>query len=199
MRPGCIDWRAATRGVYAVVDSAEALSMRSLHSLFLLCVFTVSGMAQTKNPVTSVIKEILPRQSKNIQAAVELMPADKFSYKPTDGQMTFGHLVGHIVEANYLFCQKASDAAPSKAAELKDTDSKEKLEAALKASFDYCSAALEKTDDSKLGDTVQAFGGKEAPRAWAFIALTNNWADHYSAAAQYLRLNGILPPTAQKK
>jgi uncharacterized damage-inducible protein DinB len=173
--------------------------MRSFHSVFLLCVFTVSGMAQTKNPVTSVIKEILPRQSKNIQAAVELMPADKFSYKPTDGQMTFGHLVGHIVEANYLFCQKASDAAPSKAAELKDTDSKEKLEAALKASFDYCSAALEKTDDSKLGDTVQAFGGKEAPRAWAFIALTNNWADHYSAAAQYLRLNGILPPTAQKK
>src|SRR5262249_38093394 len=139
------------------------------------------------------------RQSKNIQAAVELMPADKFSYKPTEGQMTFGHLVAHIVEANYLFCQKAGDAAPSKSEEPKDTDSKEKVEAALKASFDYCSAALEKTDDSKLGDTIQAFGGKEAPRAWAFIALASSWADHYSAAAQYLRLNGILPPTAQKK
>jgi hypothetical protein len=31
------------------------------------------------------------------------------------------------------------------------------------------------------------------------IALTpNDWADHYSAAAIYLRLNGVLPPTAKK-
>jgi len=36
-------------------------------------------------------------------------------------------------------------------------------------------------------------------RAWAFIALASNLADHYGAAAMYLRLNGILPPTAQKK
>jgi hypothetical protein len=173
--------------------------MRSFYNVLVLCLFTAAGMAQTKNPVSSVIKEILPRQSKNIQAAVELMPADKFSYRPTEGQMTFGHLVAHIIGSNYSFCQKASDATPSKAEEPKETDSKEKLVAALKASFDYCTASLEKTDDSKLGDTIQAFGGKEAPRAWAFIALASSWADHYAAAAQYLRLNNILPPTAQKK
>ena len=50
-----------------------------------------------------------------------------------------------------------------------------------------------------LGDTIQAYGGHDAPRAWALIALTNDWADHYGAAAIYLRLNGLLPPTAQKK
>jgi hypothetical protein len=54
-------------------------------------------------------------------------------------------------------------------------------------------------DDSKLGDTVELFGGREGPRAFALIALTNDWADHYSAAAMYLRLNGLLPPTAQEK
>jgi hypothetical protein len=35
-------------------------------------------------------------------------------------------------------------------------------------------------------------------RASAMIALTNDFADHYSAAAMYLRLNGLLPPTAQQ-
>jgi hypothetical protein len=25
-----------------------------------------------------------------------------------------------------------------------------------------------------------------------------DWADHYSAVAMYLRLNGLLPPTANK-
>jgi hypothetical protein len=157
---------------------------------------SLSCVAQTKNPVSSVIKEILPRQAKNIEAGVDLMPADKFSYRPTEPQITFGHLVAHIIESNNLLCAKASETAEPKVEEVKDTDSKEKLTAALKASFDYCTTALAKTDDSKLGDTIQAFGGREAPRAWAFIALASGWADHYAAVAQYLRLNGILPPTA---
>jgi hypothetical protein len=42
-------------------------------------------------------------------------------------------------------------------------------------------------------------GGRQGPRAFALIALTNDWADHYSAAAMYLRLNGLLPPTAREK
>jgi hypothetical protein len=29
------------------------------------------------------------------------------------------------------------------------------------------------------------------------ISITDDWADHYSTQAAYLRLNGILPPTAQ--
>jgi hypothetical protein len=53
-------------------------------------------------------------------------------------------------------------------------------------------------DDSKLGDTLELFGGREGPRAFALIALTNDWADH-STVAMYLRLNGLLPPTAQEK
>jgi hypothetical protein len=35
--------------------------------------------------------------------------------------------------------------------------------------------------------------------AWAMIALTNSWADHYGMEAMYLRLNHLLPPTAKKK
>jgi hypothetical protein len=33
----------------------------------------------------------------------------------------------------------------------------------------------------------------------AALILSSGWADHYSAAAMYLRLNGILPPSAQPK
>ena len=46
-------------------------------------------------------------------------------------------------------------------------------------------------DDSKLGDTIELFGGRQAPRAMAALILSSGWADHYSAAAMYLRLNGI--------
>lgn len=174
----------------------------------LLCVAFVMAMASVavaqdeKNPVTETVKKLLERQSKNLVEAAEEMPPDKYGYKPTEQQMTFAHLVGHITGANRFLCAKISDAAESKEdakEEVKDTDGKDKLVAALKASFDYCSTALGKMDDSKLGQPVTLFGGRKANKAGAMIGLTNDWADHYSMAAIYLRLNGLLPPTAQKK
>lgn len=167
--------------------------------LFLLFPAT-AVLAQEKNPVTSVAREILPRQQKNLVAAAEEMPADKFGYKPTEQQMTFGHLVLHIIGSNNHLCSTIGDVPEVKApVPLKETDGKDKLVAGLKASFDFCTTALAKVDDSKLGDEVELFGGRKGPRAFALIALTNDWADHYSSAAMYLRLNGLLPPTAQPK
>jgi uncharacterized damage-inducible protein DinB len=173
--------------------------MKSTVAVLLLLCTTCLLAQQSKSPVSGVVREILPRQQKNILAAVESMPAEKFGFRPTPEQMTFGHLVVHMVEANNYLCAKAGDVPAPKPEELKETDGKDKLASALQASFDYCSAALAKTEDAKLGDTIEAFGGRQAPRAWALFALTNDWADHYGAAAMYLRLNGILPPTAQPK
>src|ERR1035438_2893830 len=175
--------------------------MKPTICLFLLLLFAATAVfAQDKNPVTSVAKQILPRQQKNLVAAVEEMPADKFGYKPTEQQMTFGHLILHIVESNNYLCSKIGDEPEVKApVPLKESDGKEKLVAALKASFEFCSTTLGKVDDSKLGDDIELFGGHKGSRAFALIALTNDWADHYSSAAMYLRLNGLLPPTAQPK
>jgi DinB superfamily len=161
--------------------------------------FAQTVFAQTKDPVTSVVREILPRQQKNIIAAAEEMPAGKFDFRPTPAQMTFGHLVVHIVESNNYLCAKIGDLLAPKPSELTETSGKQKLVAALKASFDFCATALDKVDDSKIADSVELFGGQSAPRAFALIALTNDWADHYGSEAMYLRLNGLLPPTAQPK
>ena len=170
------------------------------HAICLLLLLAATAvLGQEKNPVTSVVKEILPRQQKNLVAAVEEMQADKFSYHPTEAQMTFGHLVLHIIESNNYLCARIADLPEVKPAGLKESDGKDKLVAALKASFDFCTTALAKVDDSKLGDTVELYGGRKGLRAFALIALTNDWADHYSSAAMYLRLNGLLPPTAKPK
>jgi len=168
-----------------------------------LCILLLSAtavLAQDKNPVTTVTKEILPRQEKNLVAAVEEMPANKFGYTPTEQQLTFGQLVLHIIGSNNLLCSTIGDIPEVNApVPLKESDGKDKLVTALKASFEFCTTALSKVDDSKLGDEVELFGGRKGPRAFALIALTNDWADHYSSAAMYLRLNGLLPPTAQPK
>jgi DinB superfamily len=154
--------------------------------------------AQTQNPVSGTLRDMLPGRQKNTVAAVEAMPADKFSYKPTPDQMTFGHLVGHMVGSNYMFCSKAAGVPAPKVEGVNDTDSKDKLVSVLKDSFQFCSEALTKMDDSKLGEATEGFGGKQVTRAWFALVLASSWADHYAETAMYLRLNGVTPPTAKK-
>jgi len=148
------------------------------------------------NPVTTTVKSQLTRYEKNIVAAADLMPAEKFNFKPTPEMNTFGHVVMHIAQSNNTLCSKISGAAAPDA-KLADTDGKDKLVAALKASFEFCRTALANVDDSKLGESMVLFGNRPASRAAALIALSDGWNDHYGAEAIYLRLNGILPPTAQ--
>ena len=81
---------------------------------------------------------------------------------------------------------------------MKDTEAKDKLVAALKASFDFCGDALSKMDDSRLGETTPGPGDHAFSRARFALGIASNWADHYAEAAMYLRQNGILPPTAKK-
>jgi hypothetical protein len=152
-----------------------------------------------KDPVTTSLRFLLQRSQGNTVGAVEAMPADKFSYKPTPDQETFVHLVVHIIGFNNSFCAKAADVPAPKVDEPKETDSKDQLVAAVKASYAFCSDAVGKMDDSKLGDSIELFGGRQAPRAMASLILASGWADHYAAAAMYLRMNGITPPSAQKK
>jgi hypothetical protein len=151
------------------------------------------------NPVSAAVRSNLERNSKNIVAAVDEMPADKFTYRPTPEQITFGHLVMHMATSNFRLCSAISGSEAPKMDELKEADPKEKLAGALKSSFDFCTQALAKTDDSKLGEVVLTRGNFSLTRAAAMIALTNDFADHYSGAAMYLRLNGLLPPSAQPK
>jgi hypothetical protein len=152
--------------------------------------------APIANPVSTTVKSQLTRFSKNMVAAAESMPAEKYGFKPSPEMNSFAHLVIHIVQSNNLLCSKISGAAAPDT-KLADTDGKDKLVAGLKASFDFCSTALANVDDSKLGESMMLFGNHPASRAAALIALSDGWNDHYGAQAIYLRLNGILPPTAQ--
>jgi len=151
------------------------------------------------NPVSNAIRRILERRTKVVIAAAEQMPAEKYSYRPTPDQMTFAHLVIHTAGTNNFLCANISGAAAPADEKLKDTDTKEKLVASLKASFAYCTQALAKVDDSKLGEQVPFFGGDKISQAGAMMVLSSALSDHYGMEAMYLRLNGMVPPTGAPK
>jgi len=156
----------------------------------------MAELGTVTSPVSGFVKAGVPRYQKNMVAAAEAMPAEKYSFKPMPEMNSFGHLVRHITQSNNTFCSKISgQAAPD--VKIAETDPKDKLVAAMKDSFAFCTAALEKVDDSKLGEQFVLFGNRPISRGGALVALGGSWTDHYATEAIYLRLNGILPPTAQ--
>jgi hypothetical protein len=154
--------------------------------------------AASGNPTVDAAKMIGGRAAKNLMAAADQVPADKLGYKPTDAQMTYGQIWAHLVEANYGICGAIGGAKPPAMAELKGTESKEALVAALKGSFAFCDDAIAKAQTLPIGDQVD-LGFMKGTRAFALIVYVADLADHYSQIANYMRLNGMLPPSAQPK
>jgi len=178
------------------------MGTRKLIVVIAICIaapIVVRAQGSPANPVVASAREIFDRQAKYITAAADEMPADKYSYHPTPEQWSFGRVISHIAEVNLIVCSTLSDKPAPQDWKVTESDPKEKLKAALKASFDFCSQALTNLRDSKLGDTVKFFGGPEVPRARALIELTDDLEDHYAQLAGYLRLNGMLPPSAKPR
>ena len=87
--------------------------------LFLSASFAVAQ--QSSNPVTDSVKLIMQRQAKNLPAAVDEMPADKFSFKPTPQQEPFAHIAVHVTESNNNLCAQLGTVPAPPKEDLSDT------------------------------------------------------------------------------
>jgi hypothetical protein len=168
--------------------------------LLALCFLTATAAAQeTGAPVSDALRSTAKRAGTNLVAAAEVMPAGKYSFKPTPAQMSFGDVIAHLSGGNDFLCSRIAGVEASKKPEITGKAPKEQLVSALKESFQSCDAQLAKVDDSKLSEKIPFFGGREISRAEFMFEAAQDWADHYSQLANYLRLNKLLPPTAKQK
>jgi hypothetical protein len=160
----------------------------------------VSRAQEPLGPVAAALKASHGRYAANMPGAADLMPAEKYGFKPTPEQMSFGEIIAHEAESNETLCGAIAGGAktPTESA-AGATAPKEQLVARLKKSFDDCGTVIAGLKDATLGDSVPFFGGRKATRARAVIVLAMDWADHYAQAASYLRANGILPPSARPR
>ena len=169
-----------------------------LAALATLALLPAVTNAQAANPVSVAFKDYARESAKNLIAAAEEFPADKFSYKPTPAQMSVGEIAVHLAQGNDYLCGTIGGKKAPTRAEVAATAGKDALVARLRETFAFCDQALASLSDTNLGEALPFFGGRKVSRAAAMTLTTGDWADHYSQYANYLRLNGMLPPTAKK-
>ncbi|MFL5511733.1 MAG: DinB family protein [Gemmatimonadales bacterium] len=174
--------------------------MKTCLLLLIVWVYTVPAAAQSSSsPVADALRSLAQRNGRDLVAAAEEMPGGKYGYKPTPAQMSFGDVIAHLGAGNDYLCSTISGVTAPKRSELKGDAPKARLVSQLKESFQFCQSALGKVDDSKLDEQLPFFGERKLSRAAVMMATAQDWADHYSQLANYLRLNRLLPPTAKRK
>ena len=158
------------------------------------------------NPITTVFRTRALTLHRNLGQAFDSIPESKFGYKPTPAQLTVGYVAQHLANDNYFFCNQFGDMKATRPERdtatpdsLKAKWPKDTLVAKLKESFSFCERAFAQLDDAKLADQVtMTFGGssRQVPRVQMALLHLLDMTDHYSQIANYMRLNGMLPPTA---
>ena len=129
--------------------------------------------------------------------AAEKMPEESYSFKPSPDVRSFGQLVGHAADANFMFAAMAAGEKPIPRDVEKTKTSKADLVAALKESFAECDKVFGK-NDADYAAPMTLFG-RDTNR-WAVVGLIvgHNW-EHYGNMVTYLRIKGIVPPSSEPR
>lgn len=165
-----------------------------------LCLLTAATtFAQDNaNPLSSGQKFLYGFTSKYLLGAAEKMPEANYSYKPTADVRSFGQIVGHAADSQYMFCSTVLGEKNPKPNIEKTKASKAELVAALKKSTDYCMTAYTGMTDTKAAEMIDFFGGQKAAKLTVLSLNTAHNDEHYGNMVTYLRMKKIVPPSSEK-
>ena len=138
-------------------------------------------------------------------SVAEAMPDAKYDYMPTAGDFkgvrSFAEQVKHVACANFAFFNEIEGKTPPDHCEKggpAPARTKAELLKYLRDSFDYGHRVLATINARNALDRAE--GPYAGPNTKLGLAVAAVWhiADHYGQIVEYLRMNGIVPPTTEK-
>ena len=123
--------------------------------------------------------------------AFDSIPANKYDFKPTPVQQSVGYIAQHLEQANYGLCEQLggpkhiTTAKDALADTVKARWPKDTLIKRLEASFRFCDDAIERLPRLESPAT-----------AATLLGFQTDLAEHYSQLSVYMRLLGLVPPSA---
>lgn len=130
-----------------------------------------------------------------VLAAAEQMPEAEYGFRPTPEVRSYGQLIGHIANAQYMICAAALGEESPARQDFEQTTEKAALIAALQASSEFCERAYAQSDESAM-QTTQLFG-QQRTRLSALVLNTAHDFEHYGNLVTYLRIKGMVPPSSR--
>jgi uncharacterized damage-inducible protein DinB len=157
---------------------------------------TVRGARAQSDPVIASARAFYGDMKGVLLRAAEKMPEADYGFRPTASVRTYGQIIGHLADANELFCSIArGEKNPNRQVE-QTISAKSALLAALRTAFADCDRAYERLSAASAAQVIDLFG-TATPRLGVLTANNMHSAEHYGNLVVYLRLKGIVPPTSE--
>lgn len=142
-----------------------------------LVMATSTTVAAQSNPVVAAFEGV----ASHLIAAAEMVSANHYAFRPTEGVRTYLQLIAHVADGNDYYCRHAAgDAIEWDTPAERDAATREAALAALRASVERCREAFARAD----ADLASIADGL------AHASL------HYGNVIVYLRLMGYVPPSS---
>jgi uncharacterized damage-inducible protein DinB len=172
-------------------------------ALFLPAALSAAQAQASSNPLSAWLRGNFLHGKNYIAKAAEEMPEELYGMRPGP-QMevrTFGQLVGHLANFNYLFCSDAKgEKNPVADHDFEKLGTKAELIKALDGSFSYCDSVYAGMTDASLSETISATmdDGKKVPALRLARLVTNisHNQEHYGNMVTYMRIKSMVPPSS---
>lgn len=164
----------------------------------LLVTMTMAMPAWAQGPTTAALKGQYEMVKSNITKSAEKVGEDVYAFKPTPEVRSFGQIVGHVADANYMICGNASGTKGPEGSAEKTKTTKADLQKALADSFAFCDAAWAGLTDAKAGEAVKMFGMDQTRMSVLSLNTAHDF-EHYGNLVTYMRLKNIVPPSSENR
>ena len=116
-----------------------------------------------------------------VTKAAEMVPAEKYSYRPVDTVRTFGQLIAHVTDSYNFFCARgAGNKVEYTDAVEKGATDKDTLLPKLKEAVGKCNAAYNSAN----------------PQLRPLFTNVGHTSLHYGNIITYMRMMGLKPPSS---
>ncbi|HLN02018.1 MAG TPA: DinB family protein [Bryobacteraceae bacterium] len=173
-----------------------------MKTIGLLICLSLSGAVMhaqsTADPLSAGIKGIYNIAKNNVARAAEKMPEENYAFKPTPDVRSFGQIVGHVADAQYMFCSAATgEKNPAPGIE-KSKTTKADLVKALSDAFAYCDKAYDGMTDAHAAEIVKFFG-RDQTKLTILAFNSAHDMEHYGNLVTYMRIKGLVPPSSEQR
>jgi uncharacterized damage-inducible protein DinB len=148
------------------------------------------------NPFSADLKGSYNGIKNTLMRAAEKMPDENYSFRTVPEVRTYGEMVTHIADIQFMLCGLANgEQKQGKAPEQK---TKAAASAYLKSSFDYCDGVYNSMTDAAGATKVKMFG-REMTKLGVLNFNVVHDNEMYGTMVAYLRIKGIVPPSSDRR
>ena len=158
----------------------------------------------TPGPWSTTVKSGWGGLKKNLAASATLMGDADYAFKAAPTVRTFGQLIGHLANYNYLWCSQAKgDKNPAAGQDFEKLTNKAALVKSVTEAISYCAAVYEALTDASGQEllTITQENGRRS-QSHRISLLTLNYGhnnEHYGNVVTYMRMKDIVPPSSEPR